>query len=57
MDMTGKAGYTKELSELLNQLSNVTETGIADVVRVANALARATSPRPSARNTPAPSTT
>jgi methyl-accepting chemotaxis protein len=40
MDMTGKAGYTKELSELLNQLSNVTEAGIADVVRVANALAK-----------------
>ena len=40
MDLTGKAGYTKTLSELLNQLSNVTETGIADVVRVANALAK-----------------
>jgi methyl-accepting chemotaxis protein len=40
MDMNGKAGYTKELAELLNQLSNVTETGIADVVRVANALAK-----------------
>ncbi|HZW26659.1 MAG TPA: methyl-accepting chemotaxis protein [Gallionella sp.] len=40
MDMNGKAGYTKELSELLNQLSNVTEAGIADVVRVANALAK-----------------
>ncbi|OGS72851.1 MAG: hypothetical protein A2063_11045 [Gallionellales bacterium GWA2_60_142] len=40
MDLTGKAGYTKELSELLNQLSNVTEAGIADVVRVANALAK-----------------
>ena len=40
MDMNGKQGYTKELSELLNQLSNVTETGIADVVRVANALAK-----------------
>ncbi len=40
MDMNGKAGYTKNLSELLNQLSNVTETGIADVVRVANALAQ-----------------
>ena len=39
MDMNGKQGYTKTLSELLNQLSNVTETGIADVVRVANALA------------------
>ncbi|MDP4028831.1 MAG: MCP four helix bundle domain-containing protein, partial [Gallionella sp.] len=33
MDMAGKQGYVKELSELLNQLSNVTETGIADVVR------------------------
>jgi methyl-accepting chemotaxis protein len=40
MDLTGKAGYTKELSELLNQLSNVIEAGIADVVRVANALAK-----------------
>jgi methyl-accepting chemotaxis protein len=40
MDLNGKAGYTKELSDLLNQLSNVTETGIADVVRVANALAK-----------------
>ncbi|MDO8294577.1 MAG: MCP four helix bundle domain-containing protein, partial [Gallionella sp.] len=40
MDITGKQGYTKELSELLNQLSNITETGIADVVRVANALAK-----------------
>ncbi len=40
MDMSGKAGYTKELSELLNQLSNVTETGLQDVNRVANALAK-----------------
>ncbi len=40
MDMNGKQGYTKELSDLLNQLSNVTEGGIADVVRVANALAK-----------------
>ncbi|HEU0189174.1 MAG TPA: methyl-accepting chemotaxis protein [Gallionella sp.] len=40
MDLNGKQGYTKELSELLNQLSNVTETGISDVVRVANALAK-----------------
>ncbi|MHB0927218.1 MAG: methyl-accepting chemotaxis protein [Gallionellaceae bacterium] len=40
MDITGKQGYTKELSELLNQLSNITETGISDVVRVANALAK-----------------
>ena len=40
MDMDGKAGYTKELSELLNQLSNVTEAGLNDVLRVANALAQ-----------------
>ena len=40
MNMDGKAGYTRELSELLNQLSNVTEAGIGDVVRVANALAK-----------------
>jgi methyl-accepting chemotaxis protein len=40
MDLSGKQGYTRTLSELLNQLSNVTETGIADVVRVANALAK-----------------
>ncbi|TAN68152.1 MAG: methyl-accepting chemotaxis protein [Methylobacter sp.] len=39
IDMTGKAGYIKTLSDLLNQLSNVTETGINDVVRVAKALA------------------
>ncbi|MEN6629016.1 MAG: methyl-accepting chemotaxis protein, partial [Sulfuricella sp.] len=39
MDMNGKAGYTKELSDLLNQLSNVSETGLNDVTRVATALA------------------
>ena len=39
MDMNGKQGYTKTLSELLNQLSNVTDTGLRDIMRVANALA------------------
>ena len=39
MDMNGKAGYIRELSELLNQLSNVSETGLNDVTRVAIALA------------------
>jgi methyl-accepting chemotaxis protein len=39
MNLSGKAGYTKELSELLNQLSNVSETGLNDVTRVATALA------------------
>ncbi|MBS4095664.1 MAG: MCP four helix bundle domain-containing protein, partial [Sulfuricella sp.] len=39
MDLNGKAGYTKTLSELLIQLSDVTETGLKDITRVANALA------------------
>ena len=38
MDLNGKAGYTKELSDLLNSLSNVSETGLNDVTRVATAL-------------------
>jgi methyl-accepting chemotaxis protein len=41
MDMNGKQGYTKTLSELLNQLSDVSDTGLRDVVRVAEALAAA----------------
>jgi methyl-accepting chemotaxis protein len=41
MDMNGKVGYTKTLSELLNQLSTVTDTGLRDVVRVAQAMAEA----------------
>jgi len=40
MNMDGKQGYTKELSELLNQLSNVTDDGLNDVMRVANLLAK-----------------
>jgi methyl-accepting chemotaxis protein len=40
MGMDGKAGYTKELSELLNRLSDVTDDGLNDVLRVANALAK-----------------
>ncbi len=38
MNMADKAGYSKELAELLNQLSNVTETGLNDVLRVAKLL-------------------
>jgi methyl-accepting chemotaxis protein len=38
MDLNGKAGYTKELSELLNKLSDVTDTGLHDITRVATAL-------------------
>ncbi|MDD2914819.1 MAG: methyl-accepting chemotaxis protein [Gallionella sp.] len=39
MDMNGKAGYTKELSELLNQLSDVTDDSLKDISRVAQSLA------------------
>ena len=40
IDMTGKQGYTKELSDLLNQLATVTHDGLSDVLRVANTLAQ-----------------
>jgi methyl-accepting chemotaxis protein len=39
MEMAGKAGYTLRLSDLLNQLSNLTETGLKDITRVAKSLA------------------
>jgi len=38
MDLNGKAGYTKELAELLNQLSNTVDTAFGDTVQVAQAL-------------------
>jgi methyl-accepting chemotaxis protein len=40
MDLNGKAGYTKDLSDLLNQLSNTVDGAFKDTIRVANALAR-----------------
>ena len=39
ISMAGKEGYVKELCGLLNQLSSVTESGLANAVRVAHALA------------------
>jgi methyl-accepting chemotaxis protein len=39
--MNGKQGYTKILSELLNKLCTVTDTGLRDVMRVAQSLADA----------------
>jgi len=39
LDLAGKAGYNKTLSALLNQLSDVTEGGLMDIIRVAKALA------------------
>jgi methyl-accepting chemotaxis protein len=40
IDMNGKAGFTKELSELLNQLSDTVDTAFKDTIRVAQALAQ-----------------
>ena len=40
MSLDGKTGYARELSELLNQLSSVTEAGLNDVLRVASVLAK-----------------
>jgi methyl-accepting chemotaxis protein len=39
MSVDGKTGFIKELSELLNDLSVVSETGLNDITRVASALA------------------
>ncbi|MBP9634934.1 MAG: MCP four helix bundle domain-containing protein [Nitrospira sp.] len=39
MELSGKQGYTKTLGELLNQLSGVTDNGLKDIRRVAQALA------------------
>jgi two-component system sensor histidine kinase/response regulator len=36
--LTGKEGYIRDLSELLNQLADLTEAGLTDSVRVANAM-------------------
>ncbi|MFA6014229.1 MAG: methyl-accepting chemotaxis protein [Gallionellaceae bacterium] len=40
MGAEGKAGYTKDLSDLLNQLSNTVDGAFKDTIRVADALAR-----------------
>jgi methyl-accepting chemotaxis protein len=39
LQMNGLLGYYKTLAELLNQLSDVTDTGLRDIMRVSNALA------------------
>ncbi|MEI7429791.1 MAG: methyl-accepting chemotaxis protein [Betaproteobacteria bacterium] len=39
MEVNGKSGFMKDLSELQNRLSNVTETGLKDISRVSQALA------------------
>jgi len=40
MSLNGKAGYTPELSELLNQLSDTVDTAFKDTIYVAEALER-----------------
>jgi methyl-accepting chemotaxis protein len=40
VDLTGKQGFPRDLSVLLNQLSETTETGLRDVMRVASSLAQ-----------------
>jgi methyl-accepting chemotaxis protein len=40
MDLRGKQGFGKELSELLNQLSNVTFTGLDEVAHMLRALSQ-----------------
>ena len=39
LNMDGKQGYNRTLSELMNKLSGVTEGGLVDIIRVAKALA------------------
>lgn len=39
MNLNGKEGYAKELSELLNQLSDIVDTAFDDTIRVTKALA------------------
>lgn len=39
MELAGRSGFMKNISELLNRLSNVTEAGLKDITRVSSALA------------------
>ncbi len=39
-DLTGKQGFARDLSEVLNRLSDTTESGLQDIMRVANTLAQ-----------------
>ena len=38
MSLTDKAGYAKDISQLVNNLSEVTNTGLRDVIRLARAI-------------------
>ena len=39
LDLAGKQGFARDIAQLLNQLSDTTEVGLKDVMRVAQALA------------------
>ncbi len=39
LDLSGKQGFARDIAQLLNQLSDTTEVGLKDVMRVAQALA------------------
>jgi methyl-accepting chemotaxis protein len=39
LNLTGKQGFARDIAQLLNQLSDTTEVGLKDVMRVAQALA------------------
>jgi len=39
LDLAGKQGFSRDIAQLLNQLSDTTEVGLKDVMRVAQALA------------------
>ena len=39
-ELEGKRGFARELSQILNQLSDTTESGLKDIMRVANTLAQ-----------------
>ncbi|TAN70241.1 MAG: HAMP domain-containing protein [Methylobacter sp.] len=56
MNLNGKTGYAKELSELLNQLSDIVDTAFEDTIRVTKAMAhiRAHPTKSNQASTPAP---
>ncbi|HXU93019.1 MAG TPA: methyl-accepting chemotaxis protein [Gallionella sp.] len=40
MNLSGKAGFTRELSELLNQLSDTVDTAFKDIIHISQAMER-----------------
>ena len=52
MSLSGKDGYIRDLSGLLNQLADLTEAGLTDSVRVANAMVKGDLTQSLSRNYP-----